>query len=89
MDGDHKTAAEALNHLRTERYYNTCAHQQSLPESVDLPTTDACLYTLQDLFTLHHHTWDITATNLEPWMVAAYKKMGALLKTSLILGIQP
>merc|ERR1712106_245792 len=85
--GDHKTTAEGLNHLRTKWYYNTCVRQHSLPEwrqAEDLPTTDACLYTLQDLFTLRHHTWDITATNLEPWMVAAYKKIGSLLKTSLL-----
>ena len=93
IEGDHKTTSEAMNHLRSTWYYNTCVLEHSLLEwrqSQELPTTDACLYTLQDLFTLRHFTWDITATNLEPWMVAAYKKMGAFMKVFPfpILGIQ-
>ena len=86
IEGDHKTTSEAMNHLRSKWYYNTCVREHSLQEwrqSEELPMTDACLYTLQDFFTLRHFTWDITATNLEPWMVAAYKKMGVLMKASL------
>eukprot|EP00092_Neocalanus_flemingeri_P025744 GFUD01027909.1.p1 GENE.GFUD01027909.1~~GFUD01027909.1.p1 ORF type:complete len:741 (-),score=120.67 GFUD01027909.1:127-2277(-) len=86
IEGDHKTTAEAINHLHSMWYHKTCMREHSLPEwrqSEGIPTTDACLYTMHDLFTLRHYTWDITATNLEPWMVSAYKKMGALVKTSL------
>merc|ERR1712212_392705 len=48
-----------------------------------IPTTDACLYTLHDLMTLRHYTWDITAANIQPWMVTTYKKVGAVVKTLL------
>ena len=86
VEGDHKTTPEAINHLHSKWYYNTCVRDHSLPEwklSEDLPTTDACLYALHDLVTLRHYTWDITTTNLQPWMVTAYTKMGVLVKTAL------
>merc|ERR1711910_102443 len=85
IEGDHKTTAEALDHLRSKWYYKICMDQHFLPEwrmSEDLPMTDACLYALHDLYTLRHYHWDITATNLEPWMVSAYKKIGTLIKTT-------
>jgi len=39
------------------------------------------MYTINDMMTLRHYTWDITATKMEPWMVNTYRKMGTLLKT--------
>jgi len=85
IEGDHKTTAEALDHLRSKWYYKTCMDQHFLPEwrmTEDLPMTDACLYALHDLYTLRHYHWDIIATNLEPWMVSMYKKIGTLIKTT-------
>jgi hypothetical protein len=86
IEAEHKTTAEAINHLHSTWYYNTCMRDHSLPEwrhSEHIPTTDACLYTAHDLFTLRHYTWDITATNLDQWMVTAYKKAGVVMKTIL------
>jgi len=86
IEGDHKTTTEAIDTLHTKWYYNKCIQDHTMPDwqhSEAIPTTDACLYTLHDLLTLRHYKWDITATNLPPWMVYTYKKMGALLKTSL------
>merc|ERR1711910_153334 len=85
IEGDFKTTAEAMDHLRSKWYYKTCMDQHLLPEwrmTEDLPMTDACLYALHDLYTLRHYHWDITATNLEPWMVSAYKKIETLIKTT-------
>jgi len=85
IEGDFKTTAEAMDHLRSKWYYKTCMDQHLLPEwrmTEDLPMTDACLYALHDLYTLCHYHWDITATNLEPWMVSAYKKIETLIKTT-------
>ena len=36
-----------------------------------------------DLFTLRDYMWDIRATNLEEWMVTAYRKAGVLIKSAL------
>ena len=86
VEGEHKTTAENANNLRNTWYYNTCMREHSMEEwrrSEYIPTTDACLYTLYDLMTLHHYTWDVTAANIQPWMVTTYKKVGAMVKTFL------
>merc|ERR1711887_117570 len=86
VEGEHKTTAENANNLRNTWYYNTCMAEHSMEEwrhSDHIPTTDACLFTLHDLMTLRHYTWDVTAANIQPWMVTTYKKVGAALKTLL------
>ena len=60
--------------------------QYHLPEWRDLetiPKTDACFYAMYDLYTLNHYKWDITAANLEEWMVTMYRKTGVLIKSLL------
>ena len=82
----HKTTADAKDFLRKKWYYNECIRQYELPEWRDLetiPKTDACFYAIYDLYTLHHYKWDITAANLEEWMVTMYRKTGVLIKSLL------
>merc|ERR1712227_387304 len=72
--------------LRKKWYYNECIRQYELPEWRDLetiPKTDACYYAVHDLYTLQHYKWDITAANLEEWMVTMYRKTGVLIKSLL------
>jgi len=60
--------------------------EKKLPEwsKVDtLPKTDACFFAIEDMFTLRQFTWDITGTRLSPWMVNLYRKIGAVIKTTL------
>ena len=86
IEGDHMTTIEGIENLRNTWYYKKCLKEKDMLEwkHVDtLPMTDACLYAIQDLMTLHKHIWDIQATKLEPWMVNMYRKLGALLKTTL------
>ena len=86
IDGEHKTTADAKDFLRKKWYYNECIRQYELPEWRDLetiPKTDACYYAVHDLYTLQHYKWDITAANLEEWMVTMYRKTGVLIKSLL------
>ena len=91
IDGEHKTTADAKDFLRKKWYYNECIRQYELPEWRDLetiPKTDACYYAVHDLYTLQHYKWDITAANLEEWMVTMYRKTGVLIKSLPLLGLQ-
>merc|ERR1719234_2375508 len=60
VEGDHTTTAEGVNNLHNTWYYNTCIKEHTMEEwrqSANIPTTDACLYTVLDLMTLRHYTW--------------------------------
>merc|ERR1719282_484065 len=86
IEGEHSTTMEGIDHLRNTWYFKRCLEEQKLPEwtMVDqLPRTDACHFAIQDMFTLRQFNWDITATRLEPWMVNLYRKIEAVIKTTL------
>ena len=86
IEGEHSTTMEGIDHLRNTWYFKRCLEEHKLPEwtMVDqLPRTDACHFAIQDMFTLRQFTWDITATRLDPWMVNLYRKIGAVIKTTL------
>ena len=87
VEGDHKTTMEGVEYLRNTWYYKQCLKEKESPEWKSMPTlphTDACIYSMMDLMTLRHFTWDVTATKLEPWMVNLYMKMSTMIKTTLL-----
>ena len=84
IEGDHKTTMEAADFIKGTWYYKQCMREKESPEwkaAATIPTTDACMYSLLDMMTFRHYTWDIKATKLAPWMVNTYRKMGAMLKS--------
>jgi len=86
IEAEHKNTAEAMNQLHNTWYYKTCLKehaQQDRTDSASLLTSDACFYTLHDLYTLRHYKWTVSATGLSPAMVSAYKKLGTMAKGSM------
>ena len=86
IEGDYKTTAEGAEYLRNTWYYKRCLEEKQLPHwatTETIPQTDACLYSLEDMMTLRQYNWDITATKLPAWTVNLYKKLEAVLKTTL------
>ena len=83
--GEHETTQEGKRNLKTTWYYKICMEQRKSPEwtATAVPYTDACYYTLIDLYTLRHFKWTATFQNLEPWMVKYYRKVETLVRSGL------
>jgi len=82
---EHQTTQEAKKSLKSKWFYQACQHDMASPEWKDTvyPSTDACIYTAIDLYTLRHFKWTANFQSLEPWMVSTYRKVETLLKTGL------
>merc|ERR1719397_378098 len=76
-----------MDWVRSSWHYAACTRDKEREEwrhSDSLPTTDACLHSLQELMTFRHYKWDITASNLPAPLVVIYKKAEAILMVGLL-----